>query len=274
MKLASPLRRASANLLSALQFLTRIPVPSPPYTDLSLARSLKFFPLVGALIGSGAALLHHLLVPHLSRPASAFLVLLYLVLITGSFHEDGLADTADGFGGGGSSPEKILLILRDSRIGSFGGVALALSLLGRLVLIASIPLDRVSSVLISAAVLSRWTTLPLSCFLAPARHPDTPARHPDNPPRRPDTPAHLGQGARIAQLTSPSTLISGTLFTFALVGWLLRAQSIAPILTSIALTLATGRFYKQRIGGITGDCFGATNQLTEIGVYLCGAWTR
>ncbi len=154
-------------------------------------------PMTGFRTASPSAptLLHQLLVPHLSRPVSATLVLLYLVLITGSLHEDGLADTSDGFGGGRSSPEKILLILRDSRIGSFGGVALALSPLGRLVLIPSIPLDQVSSILISAAVLSRWTTLPLSCFLAPAR--------------RPDIPAHLGQGARIAHLPSPSTLISG-----------------------------------------------------------------
>ncbi len=253
-----PRRRAWFDFLSALQFLTRIPVPSPPHTEDSLARSLVFFPLVGVLIGSGAALLHRLLVPHLSRPASAFLVLLYFVMITGSLHEDGLADTADGFGGG-TSPEKILLILRDSRIGSYGGVALVLSLVGRLVLIASIPLDHVSWLLITAGVLGRWTALPLSYYLPPAS--------------RPEASENAGQGARIAGLTSPFTLITGTIFSFALVGWLLRAQAIAPIVASTSLAFVSGLYYKRRLGGITGDCFGATNQLAEVGVYLCGAWT-
>ena len=69
---------------------------------------MKFFPLVGLLIGAGAALLHLLIAPHLSRLPAALLVLLYLILITGCLHEDGLADVADGFGGG-RDREKILL---------------------------------------------------------------------------------------------------------------------------------------------------------------------
>lgn len=253
------IRRAWSDFLSAVQFLTRIPVPPQPYETDSLARSVKFFPLVGMAVGVGAALQHLLLAPHLPRLASAFLVLVYLVFVTGCLHEDGLADIADGFGGG-TNRAQILLILRDSRIGSYGGIALALSLLGRLVLIASLPLAQVPYYLIAAHVLCRWTTLPLSYCLDSARS------H--------DSLQNDGQGARIAKLTSTGTLIGGTGFSFVVVAFLLKTHAIAPILSAIVLTAITGFYYKRRIGGVTGDGFGATNQLSEIGVYVCGAWIR
>jgi adenosylcobinamide-GDP ribazoletransferase len=239
--------------------MTRIPVPSQPYAVDSLSRSVKFFPLVGVVVGGGCALLHLLIVPHLSRLIAALLVLLYLVLVTGCLTEDGLADAADGFGGG-RDREQILLILRDSRIGTYGATALAFSLLGRLLLISSLPLLQVAAYLIAANVLCRWTTLPLSYFLPAAR--------------RGRADEVDGQGARIASLTSAGTLAGGTFFSFAVAAILLRSHAIAPIVCVVALTLVSGLYYKRRIGGITGDCFGATIQLAEIGVYLCGAWIR
>ena len=248
----SSLRRNGSDLLSAILFLTRIPAPSPPYEPDSLSRAVKFFPLVGAIIGGAAALLHHFLVPHLSRLPTALIVLVFLVWLTGCLHEDGLADTADGFGGG-RNHQQILLILRDSRIGSYGAAALALSLLARLILIASLPLAHIACYLISAHILCRWTTLPLSYFLPSAREGE-------------------GQGARVAQLTTRTSLIVGTLFSFAVVGYLLHWQAIASILSAIVVTTLSARFYKRKIGGVTGDCFGATNQLTEVAIYLCGVW--
>ena len=83
----------------AFQFLTRLPVPQVEFAPDGLTRAVKFFPLVGLVVGAGAAGLHRLLVPHLNRPLCALAVLLYLVLITGCFHEDGLADVADSMGG-------------------------------------------------------------------------------------------------------------------------------------------------------------------------------
>src|SRR6202035_1912250 len=113
MSLRAP--RFAVDIAVAFQFLTRLPVPRLTFAPDGLARSVKFFPLVGLAIGSGAALLEKLLAPHLGRPASAVVVLLYLVLITGCLHEDGLADVADSLGGW--SCEQRLTILRDSRIG-------------------------------------------------------------------------------------------------------------------------------------------------------------
>lgn len=252
MNFASGLGRTVDDFLSAVQFLTRVPVPSVPYQPNSLARAIKFFPLVGALLGAVAALLHRTLVPHLGRLPTALVIVVFLVWSTGCLHEDGLADTADGMGGG-RSREQILLIFRDSRIGSYGAAALSLSLLARVIVIASIPLSQIAQYLIAAQILCRWTTLPLGYFCAPAREAE-------------------GQGARVAQLTTLNSLLLGTAFSFLSVGFLLRWQSLAPLLAAIAVALLSARFYKRKIGGITGDCFGATNQFTEIAVYLCGAW--
>jgi adenosylcobinamide-GDP ribazoletransferase len=249
MSLRAP--RFVVDIAVAFQFLTRLPVPQVGFAPDGLARAVKFFPLVGLVIGSGAALLEKLLAPHLDRPASALVVLLYLVLITGCLHEDGLADVADSTGGW--NREQRLAILRDSRIGSYGVTALVLSLLSRAVLLAGLPLEHFTAYLVSAHVLCRWSMLPLSYYLPPARD-------------------HEGQGARIAGLTSTFSLVAGSLFTIVTVIVALRKAAIAPLLSAMAVPLLSSFFYARKFGGVTGDCFGATNQLTEIAVYVCGVW--
>ena len=191
---------------------------------------------------------------HLGRPLVAVIVLVYLVLITGCLHEDGLADTADGLGGGWTR-EQILLIFKDSRIGTYGATALILSLLARYSLLTLLPMEHFAAYVISAQVLARWSSLPLSYFLPPAREGD-------------------GQGARIAKLTSLPSLIFGSALTFLIVGFALRWLALAPLLMALVAVLLTGWLYLRKIGGVTGDCFGATTQLTEIAVYFCGVWTR
>ncbi len=246
------LRRLSTDLGAAFQFLTRIPMLWVTFEDDSLSRAVKFFPLVGVAVGGGAVLLEKMLISHLSRPLVAVCVLVYLVLITGCFHEDGLADTADGLGGGWNK-DQILLIMKDSRIGSFGATALSLSLLARFLLLGSLPANSFAAYVISAHVLCRWSSLPLSYFLAPAREQD-------------------GQGARIARLTSLSSLIFGSVFSVAVVVFALRKVAVAPLVVALLAVGLSGWLYSRKIGGVTGDCFGATNQLTEIAVYFCGVW--
>ena len=124
--MSTALRRAPHDLAAAFQFLTRLPVPQPAFDSGTLARAVKFFPLVGAAIGIGAALLHRLLLPHLGGNVTAWSIMLYLVLVTGCLHEDALADVADSFGAW--TRERRIEIMRDSRIGSYGAAALVLSL--------------------------------------------------------------------------------------------------------------------------------------------------
>jgi adenosylcobinamide-GDP ribazoletransferase len=247
------IRRLGNEIVVAFQFLTRIPTPSIAFEADSLSRATKFFPLLGLVVGSGAVALRKLLGLHLNRSLVALVVLIYLVLITGCLHEDGLADTADGFGGG-QTREQILAIFRDSRIGSYGATALVLSLLARYLLLASLPLEHFAAYVISSQVLCRWSSLPLSYFLPPAREQN-------------------GQGTRIAKLTSLASLIFGSVFGFTVVAIALRRSAAAPMLVAILVVGLSGWFYSRELGGVTGDCFGATSQLTEIAVYFCGVWT-
>jgi len=235
------MRRLAEELLVAFQFLTRLPISGFPYQPDSLSRSTKFFPIVGLAVGLCASLLQ-----------VALLVLTFLVLATGGLHEDALADTADAFGGGWNR-EQVLTILRDSRIGTFGALALVISVLARFLLLSTIPVNRFTAWVVSVHVLCRWTTLPLSYFLPAARGSD-------------------GQGARIAQKTSATSLLIGTLLSFAIVLYLMRGEFWIPVLVAMVITASSGAYYFRRIGGVTGDCFGATNQLTEIAVYFCGVW--
>ena len=268
MKRPLTLQRLWSDLMSAVQFLTRVSVSSCSYAPDSLSRAVKFFPVVGLLVGGSAAGLYLLVLRHLPRLVAALLTLIFLVSVTGCLHEDGLADAADGFGGGWNRDD-VLRILRDSRIGSYGATALALSLLARLLLLASLFSAQIVPYVVSAHVLCRWTTLPLSYFLPAARAPNVQSTD----EQEVDTQNDNGQGVRIAKLTSLGTLLSGTMLSFCVVGFLLGKQAYAAIFSAILVTLLSGAYYKRRIGGVTGDCFGATNQVAEIAVYICGVWT-
>jgi adenosylcobinamide-GDP ribazoletransferase len=240
------------DLLVAVQFLTRLPLPVVRFDAEALSRGAKFFPVVGLGVGLGAVAVQRIASIHLNRSLAALSVLIFLVLITGGFHEDGLADAADGFGGGWTR-DQVLMIMRDSRIGSFGALALILSILARFLLLSSLPVGRFTLFVVSAHVLGRWTTLPLSFFLPPARVGD-------------------GQGARVAQKVSASSILIGTLLSVCIVVHFLRTAFWIPVAVSVVITTWSGLYYSHRIGGVTGDCFGATNQVTEIAVYCCGVW--
>lgn len=240
------------DIAAAFQFLTRLPLPRLDYAPDALSRSAKFFPLVGGVIGLAVATIFQLLAPHLSTMIAALLAIISSVLLTGGLHEDGLADVADAFGGGWTR-EQVLTILKDSRIGTYGAIAVTASVLVRMLLLGSLPTERFMAYVISAHALCRWTILPLGCALPAARQ-------------------EAGQGARLARQISIMSLLIGSAFTIAIAGSLLRSQAWIPAASTLGITLLTGLYYRHRIGGITGDCFGATTQLTEIAVYLCGVW--
>jgi adenosylcobinamide-GDP ribazoletransferase len=236
--------------LAAVQFLTRIPVPAFPFDERTLPRAAAWFPLVGTALGLAAALTQRLLTPHLPRSIVAIAVVALLVVLTGALHEDALADCADAFGLP-RARERTLAILHDSAIGSFGAAALSLALFVRIALIAALPLTSVTSTLIAALTLGRWSVLPLS-LLASA------------------TPA--GRGGSIARKVTTPTHVLGTLFTVAVLAFTLHRSAILPCVAALLVIALTAVFYHRRLGGTTGDCFGATIQLVEITVLLCGVW--
>ncbi|HEY4354666.1 MAG TPA: adenosylcobinamide-GDP ribazoletransferase [Acidobacteriaceae bacterium] len=234
----------------AFQLLTRIPMPAVTYTPEAMAGSAAFFPLVGLVVGACAVLVRFALKPHLPAALVAIAVLLATILLTGALHEDGLADAADAFGAGGSR-EHMLQILKDSRIGSYGALALLFSVGVRCLLLLAMPDDRFVAYVVCAHVLCRWTAAPLAFALPPARE-------------------GAGQGSQLAGKTSLTSLLVSNIFAAAIAVYLLRAHCIAPLLAMLVVTGLSGWYYRRRLGGITGDCFGATNQLTEIAIYLCG----
>jgi len=244
--------RIFRDVATALQFLTRLPLSQVPYDPDALSRSAKFFPLVGAVVGVLESFVYLWLTRHLPTVIAALVTLALFIFVTGALHEDGLADVADAFGGGWNR-EQVLAILKDSRIGTFGTLALIVSVGLRVLLLANLPLNRFAAYVISAQVLCRWTALPLGYALPSARE-------------------SSGQGARIARQISIESLVTGSILSVIIVGYLLRWSVWSPIVSTLVLSGASGFYYWRRIGGVTGDCFGATNQLAEVAVYLCGVW--
>lgn len=248
------MRRTLNEFLLAFQFMTRIPISGLPHEPNGLARAAKFFPVVGLAIGLIAVAIQRALAFRLQPQVLTLVLLIYLVLITGALHEDGLADAADGFGAGWTK-EKILLIMRDSRIGSFGGVAVTLSLLTRFILISNTSPARLPGLLVASSVLCRWTSLPLGFWLPYARE-------------------DHGLGGAVAGRLPLSSLVWGTAFAVLSVAAVLGVGSLFPWLIALLITAATGLYFRHHIQGVTGDCFGATNQITEIAVYFYGSLLR
>jgi adenosylcobinamide-GDP ribazoletransferase len=244
--------RIFQDVAAAFQFLTRLPLAWLPYQTNSLSRTAKFFPLVGLALGGAMAGIYFVLLPHLPVLIVAIVIVLFSTLATGGMHEDGLADVADAFGGGWNK-QKILDIMKDSRVGSYGAVAIVFSIFARVLLLAYLPTASFVQYVIAAEVISRWTVLPLGMALPAAR-----------------TEASLG--ARFARQISGLSLTVGTLLALVMIGYLLRISMWIPVVAASLVTLLSGLYYKRRIGGVTGDCFGATIQLTLLAVYLCGVW--
>jgi adenosylcobinamide-GDP ribazoletransferase len=246
------MNRVFQDIAAAFQFLTRLPLNRLAYKSDALPRAAMYFPLVGLAVGAAAAGLYRLLSTHLPIPVVVLLIVLFTTLVTGGLHEDGLADAADAFGGGWNR-QQVLEIMKDSRIGSFGALALVFSVGGRVLLLAYLPIGTLVQYVIAAEVLCRWVMLPLGAAL-------------------PGAGEQGSQGARIARRVSGISLAVGTLISLGVVGFMLRQSAVWPVAAALAVTLFSGLYYRNRIGGITGDCFGATSQVTLLAVYLCGVW--
>jgi len=236
----------------ATAVLTRLPVGAALPADGAIAASGWAFPLVGAGIGAIAALAF--LVAELLGSGSAPAALLAVaagLAVTGAFHEDGLADTADGFGGGKSREEK-LAIMRDSQHGTFGIVALVLSIGLRGAALGTIgePI-RAGLALIAAHAASRGALPALMRILAPAR--------------ADGLGATAGRPSRTVAIIAAAL---GAAIALALLGP--RTGAIALALSGGALALAA-MLARHQIGGYTGDVLGFFQQIGEIVMLLAAA---
>ena len=238
----------------AVQFLTRLPVPRAlTSSETDIGKAAAFFPLVGVLVGGGAALVFVALQRVLPLPASVFCAIVFAAFITNGFHEDGLADSFDGFGGGWTK-DRVLEIMRDSRIGTYGTLALIFIIIGKFTFLSSLPQGQIWRWLIVAHTASRWTILPLCMWLPYARA--------------------EGQGKLVAKQVGILEIIIGTIMLLLVLILLPWQAALAALLATSIVTLLSGSYFRARIQGITGDCLGATNQLTEVVLYLMAVLTQ
>jgi adenosylcobinamide-GDP ribazoletransferase len=238
-------------LLAGVAFLTRLPVPAePPFDAADVARATLLFPVVGLLVGGIQAVAAALLAPHLPPTVSAVLVIAAAAVLTGALHLDGLADAADGFGGG-RTRDDVLRIMRDHAIGAYGAVALFLLLAVKVAALSALIADgRAASAIILGACLSRSALVPLARFSRYAR----------------DVEGGLGAtlGERIGRLEWLGATAQAIVVALFLAGALGVVQ-----LAAVAVLTWLGRLHcHHRLGGITGDTMGANCELSEALVYL------
>jgi adenosylcobinamide-GDP ribazoletransferase len=238
--------------LLAMQFLTRLPLPQDVgYSAERLAAAPRYYPLIGALVGAiGAAvfLFSSLIFPPL---VAVILSIAATLLATGAFHEDGLADMADGIGGG-PTRERALEIMKDSRIGTYGACALAICLGLKAAVLFSLPAASVGAILITGHGLSRFSSV---MVIATSRY-----------VRGEGTAKPVAAGISPAGLSVAA--LSGAFLLACLgatAGW--QAALCA------ALGLGIGHFaaravFERKLRGYTGDCLGGVQQLSEVGFYL------
>lgn len=250
------------SLLAAIAFLTRIPVGKVAAFDAAdVAHSAGWFPLIGVLLGTVYSLAAALLRKCLPPEVVAVLLVILDALATGALHYDGLADTADGFGGG-RSREDILRIMRDHAIGSYGGLALA-SLVALKVTAYAALLKQSNWIvaLIVTPALGRWSILLLTATL---------------PYARPSASVIESMGKRsllggtatvlVAMIAAMiATMIAATSATTSGRAWIAMA-------VVAAVTAAFGLYCRRRIAGITGDTLGANLQLCESAALLTFIW--
>jgi len=266
--------------LLSLQFFTRIPITGRladwvGFSPAMLRASAGHFPGVGVLVGLLVAGFTALLLMALPQTGSAPLVAAALgtalgVFITGAFHEDGLADVADGLGGS-ADRDRALVIMKDSRVGAFGAIAVGLALLCKVALLAllgdvSAPL-LVLALFVAHVVSRTWPLLTIRLM------------------------PHVGDAAGskskpLADQISGAALVTGFVWCFSVLALviyvqdatefisidmtpegLLQALVNALVLSAISWALMT-RWFWHRLGGFTGDCLGATQQVVELAFYL------
>lgn len=236
--------------LVSLSIFTRIPVAQwANFSSTNIQKSLRFFPFMGYVVGGISASVFLLSHGYLSLSVSVVLSMIASVLLTGAFHEDGLADTCDGLGGAWTRDDA-LKIMKDSRIGVYGTIALVLVFLLKFTLLSSMSVVHISTTLIVAHVVSRWMVLG---YCRGSRYVQQ---------------ADQRKMEAIAQGVSRQDYWIGSLFgvsALALIGGWIVCGVVAVVWIG---RIMLGRYIDQRLGGYTGDCCGAMQQVCELLFYV------
>jgi adenosylcobinamide-GDP ribazoletransferase len=224
-------------LILAIQFLTRLPTPQvKDFRQEDLSRSAVYYPLVGAIIGVLLALPLYALG---ERPwLAGALTLLMWVWVTGALHLDGLGDVADAFGAAHRNPQRFLEVLKDPHLGVFGVVTLIMQLLLKFVLLAELAVSPGWFGIVLVPVWARWGTLWWSQRL-PSLHAD-------------------GMGERFSWQLGPHAM-----WLWAALLAVLTAVFAWPLLAALLLVPLVALYWRRTLGGISGDCLGASVEVVE-----------
>lgn len=237
-------------LLTAFGFFTRIPVSFDiAFSQSNLNKCNRYLPVIGYVVGGIAALVYLIASAFLPDELAILLSMAASILTTGAFHEDGFADVCDAFGGGWTK-EKILTIMKDSRIGAYGTIGIILLLLTKYSAIHSLPSDIITLSIVTAHVLSRFMTVWTMHSLIYVREDESSKSKP------------------IAKALQSKDLIIATLLSAPSLLLLWNIKILWVIIPLLIGKVLLERYFKKWIGGYTGDCLGTMQQTTEIIVYI------
>jgi adenosylcobinamide-GDP ribazoletransferase len=230
--------------VSALQFLTIWPWPRrAARSSEEIGSSAVFFPVVGILLGLALTLLDSVVATFASPGLTAVLVVTLLAWLTRGLHLDGLGDTFDGLGAGGDR-ERVLRIMDDSHSGAFGLIAIVLVLFLKIHALESIETGRWRA-LLTAPILARWAMVLLAYRSQPAKP---------------------GLGAVFMEHLNGKQVLIATIIALSLAGALSGGAAIALAVWVALLSLVSKSYFHRRLGGVTGDTFGALGELSEASV--------
>ena len=234
--------------LAALSFLTIIPLPwRREVSPEQVGRSIGYFPVVGIIIGLILAGLYWLLRLVLPSAVVSGLLLVCLVVLTGGLHLDGFVDTCDGIAGH-KTPEARRQVMRDSRAGAFGIVGVCCLLIVKYVSLNSVPDSLMMMTLVLMPVVSRWAMV-YAVFAYPYARPS-------------------GLGKVFKQAASQRRLAIATLVALAVAIPWFRLAGLVIMLGVWVIVVAMAAYLKRKFSGLTGDTYGAINEVAEVGVLI------
>ncbi|ADL12380.1 cobalamin 5'-phosphate synthase [Acetohalobium arabaticum DSM 5501] len=239
------IRRLVTRLIISLQFLTRIPINADiNYTSRNVGKSMIYYPIIGSLIGAILVGLNVGFSFLWSDLAVKALLLIAWIMITGGLHLDGYMDTIDGIFSG-RSKQRMLEIMHDSRVGAHGVTGLMSLLLLKFVFLTELTAQIEVEVLLLVPTLSRWAMVYAAAFYPYARE-------------------EAGLGTAYAEFVETKELLIASLWTAVLAGLLLGVYGLAAFILVWIITVVIIRIITKRIDGLTGDCYGAINELIEV----------
>jgi adenosylcobinamide-GDP ribazoletransferase len=240
---------------TAVQFFTRLPIPRwVGFQPEWLQHAARYFPLAGLVVALPCCVVYLLSSFLFPLPVAVVLSTVTGVYVTGAFHEDGFADSCDGLGGG-QSTERVLEIMKDSRIGTYGAVGMGLMLALKCLALAYLPSRQIMAALLLAHPCSRLAAASLIRRLDYVRVQNSKAK-----------PIASNMTAREFGIACSSCLIP--VLGLVWVGWLGWPVIVIALLSAGLISFWMAKKLVHRIGGYTGDALGAVQQLSELAIYL------